>query len=111
MKSKDEVIDRKKGGSDQVSKNKTGHSNWFVIVMFLLAVWFSYKFVEQQTVLNDVSYHQSMAQVRLSEAQERNKALRVERDSLNDGAYIEKVAREDLGMTRQGEMPYISARR
>ena len=85
--------------------------NWFVMVMLLIVAWFSYKFVQQQSELNAVNQDYAVAQTRLAAAQERNAALRVERDSLSDAAYIEKVAREDLGMTRQGEMPYISARR
>ena len=48
--------------------------------------------------------------IRLEEARARNAELKKERDSLSDAAYIEKVARESLGMTRQGEVPYISAR-
>ncbi len=85
--------------------------SWFVVVMVLIAVWFSYNFMQQQSNLNAVNQDYAVAKARLAKAQERNAALRVERDSLSDAAYIEKVAREDLGMTRQGEMPYISARR
>ncbi len=91
-------------------KGKRRYS-WFAVVMILIAVWFSYKFVQQQSSLNAVNQNYAVAKARLAKAQERNATLRVERDSLSDAAYIEKVAREDLGMTRQGEMPYISARR
>ena len=31
--------------------------------------------------------------------------------ALSDSAYIEKIAREELGMTRHGELPYTTARK
>ena len=85
--------------------------NWFVFLLLAIIGWFSYTFVNQQSDLNAVNRDYAAARERLAAARERNETLRVERDSLNDLAYIEKVAREDLGMTRRGEMPYISAHR
>ena len=33
-----------------------------------------------------------------------------EKDDLNRLDYIEKIAREELGMTRRGELPYSSGK-
>ena len=49
------------------------------------------------------------ARLRLEEAQRENQQLKEENASLSDDAYIEKLAREELGMTRKGEIPYIYA--
>lgn len=84
--------------------------NWFLILLLLIGVWFSYTFVTQQIRLNAVASDYEATRIRLEEARARNAELKKERDSLSDAAYIEKVARESLGMTRQGEVPYISAR-
>ena len=84
--------------------------NWFLILLLLIGGWFSYTFVTQQIRLNAVASDYEETRIRLEEARARNAELKKERDSLSDTAYIEKVARESLGMTRQGEVPYISAR-
>ena len=84
--------------------------NWFLILLLLIGGWFSYTFVTQQIRLNAVASDYEATRIRLEEARARNAELNKERDSLSDAAYIEKVARESLGMTRQGEVPYISAR-
>ena len=85
--------------------------NWFVAALVVIAVYFSYTFVEQQFHLNALNRDYEAAQARLEAARVRNAELKEQRAGLEDPGYIEKVAREDLGMTRQGEMPYISAHR
>ena len=84
--------------------------NWFLLLLLVIGGWFSYTFVTQQIHLNAVAKDYEATQIRLEEARMRNEALKKERADLSDAAYIEKVARDTLGMTRQGEVPYISAR-
>ena len=83
--------------------------NWFLILLLLIGGWFSYTFVTQQIRLNAVASDYEETRIRLEEARARNAELKKERDRLSDTAYSEKVARESLGMRRQGEVPYISA--
>ncbi len=65
----------------------------------------------QQSQLNEVAEDRAVEVTRLEEARKRNEALKQERDGLDKPEYIEKVAREELGMTRHGEMPYIAAKK
>lgn len=55
--------------------------------------------VEEQTII---------AEERLNKAKQINEELSREKDNLNKLEYVEKVAREELGMTKPGEVPYIS---
>ena len=55
--------------------------------------------VEEQTII---------AEERLNKAKQINEELSREKDNLNKFEYVEKVAREELGMTKPGEVPYIS---
>lgn len=48
--------------------------------------------------------------VRLEQLQDQNQQLKQERDQLNNPAYVEKIAREELGMAKPGEVPYIPAK-
>lgn len=92
-------------------KKNTFRFNWFVVTMVAIIGYFSYTFVEQQIHLNALNRDYEAAQSRLEAAKARNAELKEQRAGLERPEYIEKVAREDLGMTRQGEMPYISAHR
>lgn len=56
--------------------------------------------------LSQVEKDQAAANQRLQAAQEENQRLREEKENLYRLEYIEKVAREELGMTRRGELPY-----
>ena len=85
--------------------------DWFVVLMVGIIGYFSYMMVSQHFYLNSVNQDYDAAQQRLQSAQQENDALQQEKAQLNDPAYIEKIAREELGMTRQGEMPYIYSRK
>ena len=54
--------------------------NWFVIIMALMFLLAAFKLGEQAFTYHDLS---------------------------QDPSYVEKLAREDLGMTKDGEIPYI----
>ena len=83
----------------------------FVLLVTAWLIGFGYTFYTQQTHLNEVADDRAEAVAKLEEARARNEALKEERDGLSKPEYIEKVAREELGMTRYGEMPYIAAKK
>ncbi len=83
--------------------------DWFIFVMIGIIGYFSWTFVMQQSHLNAVEDSYGTAQARLETAKQAHEELQQEKAQLEDPVYIEKVAREDLGMVRKGELPYISA--
>lgn len=84
--------------------------SWFWAIMAAVIVYFSSILVSQQIYLSQVRHDQALAEVRLAAAQKENEALRQEREKLEDLSYIERIAREELGMTRKGELPYTMSR-
>ena len=44
---------------------------------------------------------------RMQELEQANKALTEEKVKLSNPAYLEKLAREELGLVKPGEVPYI----
>lgn len=80
--------------------------NWFAIFMFLVLAYFGTVLVSQQVHLAHVSDSQYLADKRLEKAQAENEKLRKEYEALQDLSNIEKLAREDLGLAKNGEMPY-----
>lgn len=91
-------------------EKKARQFNWFFLLLVIIGGWFSYTFIAQQIQFNALARDQAATRIRLEAAQARNEVLKKEQAALYDVAYIEKVARETLGMTRHGEVPYISAR-
>ncbi len=92
------------------SEKKRGF-NWFVLALALIVLYFSSILISQQFYLNQVGRDQAASDARLQAALQEKEALLREKEKLNDVDYIERVAREELGMTREGEIPYSTVRR
>ncbi len=89
------------------SRSKKRRPNWFLVLLLCVCGYFAYVFCVQQMNLNALKTDTEAAKVRLANAQQENERLIQEKESLSNLEYIEKIAREELGMTREGEMPYI----
>lgn len=83
--------------------------NWFIVLLIIIVGYGGSVVIEQQYKLSALDDDMVGAQERLEAAKQENAQLRDEYNKLGDVEYIEKLAREELGMTRQGEMPYIYA--
>lgn len=88
-------------------KNQRRQINWFVIIMIIMFLLAAFKLGEQAITYRDLSQERIKAEERLKSAQEENDRLNQEKEQLNDPEYIEKLAREELGMTKNGEIPYV----
>lgn len=88
-------------------KNQRRQINWFVIIMIIMFLLAAFKLGEQAITYRDLSQERIKAEERLKAAQEENDRLNQEKEHLNDPEYIEKLAREELGMTKNGEIPYV----
>ncbi len=84
--------------------------NWFAFIMIAMVVYFSTVLISQQVHLAHVSESQRIADKRLEKARATNEKLRRELAELQDIDNIERLAREDLGLAKEGEMPYQPSR-
>ena len=84
--------------------------NWFALLMFVVVTYFGTVLISQQLHLSHVSENQRIADKRLAAAQAENEQLRQQYKELQNLEHIEKLAREDLGLAKDGEMPYQLAR-
>lgn len=84
--------------------------NWFALFMFVVLAYFGTVLVSQQVHLAHVGESQHLADKRLERAQAENAKLRKEYESLQDLDNIERLAREDLGLAKNGELPYQISR-
>ena len=86
-------------------KEKKGF-NWFALMMFVVVTYFVVILVSQQVHLAHVSESQYIADKRLEAAKAENDRLRKQCEELQDVSNIERIAREDLGLAKEGELPY-----
>ena len=84
---------------------------WFIITVLLILGYFGSMIVSQGFYLSHVHEDQRGAAERLAAAQAENERLLAEKQHLGELPYIEKLAREELGMTRVGELPYAPGKR
>ncbi len=84
--------------------------NWFALFMIVVVAYFATVIISQQMHLSHVSETQHLANKRLEAAQKENEKLRKEYEELQDLGNIEKIAREDLGLAKDGELPYQISR-
>lgn len=84
---------------------------WFRLVLTGICVYFLYVSIGQIDSFRTITQETEMNKVRLEQAKQVNQQLLEERDRLNTPNYIEKVAREELGLVRPGEVPYIPAQK
>jgi len=81
--------------------------NWFKILLIGMSSYVIYLCVNQQYQLNLIDRESEKMRVQLTELQQVNETLKGEQTALNDKAYVEKLAREELGLVKPGEIPYI----
>ena len=81
---------------------------WFVITLLVILGYFGSMIVSQGFYLSHVYEDQRLASERLTAENDR---LRAEKERLGELPYIEKLAREELGMTGAGELPYAPGKR
>lgn len=84
--------------------------NWFALLMLLVVGYFLTVLATQQVHLSQVSESQYLADKRLEAAKQENDKLRKQYNELQDVSNIERIAREDLGLAKQGELPYQATR-
>ena len=80
--------------------------NWFAVIMCVVLVYFGTVLFSQQMHLSHVGENQRIADKRLAAAQAENEKLRKQYDELQNLDHIEKIAREDLGLAKENELPY-----
>ena len=85
--------------------------NWFALIMLMVIGYFLTVLTTQQLHLSHVSESQYLANKRLEAAKHENDKLRKQYEELQDVSNIERIAREDLGLAKQGELPYQAAAR
>jgi cell division protein FtsB len=81
---------------------------WFKLFLFILCSYFIYLTVGQQSQLSSIRRESQATRMQLQQLREANTTLQEERKALHDPKYVEKLAREEQGLVKPGEIPFIS---
>jgi len=87
--------------------NKRKSSRWGLLILIAFIVYFLFIVVEQQRVLGLKKEAMKNIQAKIEEETKINEELKRQKEILNTDEYIEKVAREKLGMVKPGERIFI----
>lgn len=80
---------------------------WIRVLVLLTAAYFIFLAVGQQFELYTIQRETYSLRGRIAELEQSNKALADEKAKLASPAYVEKIARDELGLVKPGEVPYI----
>ncbi|MBP2640721.1 MAG: Septum formation initiator [Firmicutes bacterium] len=92
-----------------VNQQRKFRWNWCRLLVVLLTVFFLYVGISQQLELRAVQREAACAREELAAVKQMNQQLQQERSQLSTPEYVEKLAREELGLVKPGEIPYIPA--
>lgn len=75
------------------------------IVIAAFVVFFGFSYIRQSITMNRIQTEINNKQLQLDEVKQKNERLQDEVDKINSGSldYLEKLARERLGMIKPGE--------
>lgn len=80
---------------------------WTVMFILICFGYTAYIFADQERQLNGAKREADNLRAREATLKAENERLNQEQQLLQTDAYIEKVAREELGLVKPGETPYI----
>ncbi len=87
--------------------NRKKGSKWGLLILIAFIVYFLFIIVEQQKILDIKEEAMKNIQEKVEEEIEINEDLKRQKEILDTDEYIEKVAREKLGMVKPGEKIFI----
>lgn len=90
-------------------RQRRKHVNWFRFGMLALIGYFLYVCIGQQYQLYVINRETDQTRRQLDQAVQLRQDLTQEKERLYDLAYIEKLAREEFGLVKAGEVPFIPA--
>lgn len=88
-----------------MSKKKSSKLGLLALAVFFL--YFAYVFVDQQKIIYNKEIEMQNIQEKISEESKQGEELKKQKEMLNSDEYIEKVAREKLGMVKEKERVFV----
>lgn len=80
---------------------------WFRVLILAIIGYGLYVCANQYVQYAAISCETEAARSHLEQLRQMNKSMIEEKQKLSTPAYVEKLAREELGLVKPGEVPYV----
>ena len=87
--------------------SKRKKSRFGLVLLVLFFIYFAYTAVGQQKLLYMKNVELKKVQSKIDEEKKENEKLKKEQEQLNSDEFVEKTAREKLGMVKKGERVFV----
>ncbi|HHY24841.1 MAG TPA: septum formation initiator family protein [Clostridiaceae bacterium] len=87
--------------------NREKSPRWGLLILIAFMLYFLFIIVDQQKILDSKEEAMKNIQAKVEEEIVINEELKRQKEILDTDEYIEKVAREKLGMVKPGEKIFI----
>lgn len=91
------------------AKSTTFRIRWFRLLVLAVVGYGLFTLASQQVELNAINREAEATRIRLEQLRQANHTLSDEKARLATPAYVEKLARDELGLVKPGEVPYVPA--
>ncbi len=92
----------------QAPRRRRRPNRWLMLGLLALGVYVLISFSVQQVKLYRVGRQIALVQQEIAQEQARQAELQQQVDALQTDEYVERVAREKLGLVKPGEIPYVA---
>lgn len=86
---------------------KKGKGTLGILILLFIFLYLSYIAVNQQKIIFNKNLELSRLEEKIAEEKTVNEELKKESEIIQDDEYIEKIAREKLGMVKKNERIYV----
>lgn len=97
--------ENKKTKKRKLDKKRFG----IVIAVTAFALYFVYIMIWQQVMISEKNGEIKALEEKIDQANQQTEVLQKELENLDDPAYLEKIARERLGLVRPNERVFVDA--
>lgn len=87
--------------------NKRRKNTFGIFILLAIFIYLSYIFMNQQRLLYAKNIELSKIENKIAEEEKLNEELSMEKEMIQSDEYMEKVAREKLGMVKKDERVYV----
>ena len=88
-------------------KKVSGKTLAKALVLLALCVYVGFTLIKQQITLSNCSYMADEYKAKIAEAESENQRLETELERAGTDEYLERVAREELGLVKANERVFI----
>jgi cell division protein FtsL len=87
--------------------NKRRKNSFGIFILLAIFIYLSYIFINQQRLLYAKNIELSKIENKIAEEEKLNEELNKEKEMIQSDEYMEKIAREKLGMVKKDERVYV----